>query len=226
MSNSGELEKVDRALTAIMAALSPSGRVNATRRIAALVRGSNAKRIAAQKDADGKSFAPAKTSKERKPSNETLKFLYPEGGSGAPRLVLLKSWVKRGGIITGYDREAGGIRSFEKAKIIRWLPVQSSERAAASGKLRTRATIKKRIMFRKLRTYARLRAGSDGNEAWVGFEGRTAEIAEVHQMGGMDRPSPKAKMVRYQQRKLLGLSAKDQQDIMAILVSLLPERLD
>ena len=61
-------------------------------------------------------------------------------------------------------------------------------------------------MFRKMRLARNLKAGATDTEAWVGFSGRAAQIARVHQEGGIDRPGPRVKPVRYAKRELLGLT--------------------
>ena len=219
-----ELERMESWIGGIMAGLSASSRSRAARNIASGLRGMQAKRIAGQRNPDGSAFAARKKSTKAKPSNAALKFLYPSGGSGAPRAVLLKSWIKQGPIFTGFDIEAGGIRSFEKDKITKWLRATPEEQNKGARPLRTRSTVKSRIMFRKLRTYGLLKSGSNANEAWAGFSGRAAQIAGIHQSGGLDRPGPKAAQVRYAQRKLLGLTAGDERQILDMLVQIIDAR--
>jgi phage virion morphogenesis protein len=221
VSVEAELERLDGWIGGLLAGLSPASRNTATRKIASLLRGKQAQRIAAQRNPDGSAFDPRKAPSAKKPSNRALKFLYPSGGAGEPRLVLLKSWVKQGPIFTGFDIEAEAIRSFEKSKIVRWLKATPEEQNKGSRPLRTRATIKQRVMFRKLRRYALLKSGSSANEAWVGFTGRAAEIAEVHQKGGFDRASRKGPRVRYAQRQLLGLTVGEESEILEMLVRML-----
>lgn len=220
MSVEAELERLEGWVGGLLAGLSPSSRAKATRNIASLLRGKQAQRIAAQRNPDGSAFDPRKVPAAKKPSNRALKFLYPSGGSGEPRLVLLKSWVKYGPIFKGFDIEANGFRSFEKSKIVSWLKATPEEQNKSARPLRTRATIKQRVMFRKLRRYALLKSGSTANEAWVGFTGRAAEIAEVHQKGGIDRASKKGPRIRYAQRQLLGLTKGEESEILNILVAM------
>lgn len=74
----------------------------------------------------------------------------------------------------------------------------------AGGKLRRKGTIRRAAMFRKLRLSRNLSAGATDTEAWVGFSGRAARIARVHQEGLEDRPTKTGKPVRYAKRVLLG----------------------
>jgi phage virion morphogenesis protein len=64
-------------------------------------------------------------------------------------------------------------------------------------------------MFRKLRTASYLKAKGDSNLVSVGFTGRIARIARVHQYGLKDRAERGAPDVNYEQREVLGLSDAD-----------------
>lgn len=78
--------------------------------------------------------------------------------------------------------------------------------------------IRRQAMFRKLRMARYLRAGATENEAWIGFAGRAAAIARVHQDGLPDAPAPGQAQVRYARRVLVGLSEADRQRIMDLLL--------
>ncbi|MEJ8866795.1 phage virion morphogenesis protein [Pseudomonas jessenii] len=64
-------------------------------------------------------------------------------------------------------------------------------------------------MFRKLRTASYLKARGDSKLVSVGFTGRIARIARVHQYGLKDRAEPGAPDVSYDKRELLGLTEVD-----------------
>ena len=68
-------------------------------------------------------------------------------------------------------------------------------------------------MFRKLRTVRYLKAKGDGDALSVGFTGRIARIAQVHQYGLRDRAEPGTTDVVYARREMLGLTAKEQEII-------------
>src|SRR4051794_26119383 len=90
--------------------------------IAQTMRRSQQKRIAAQKNPDGSRFAKRKAPAADQPAAKPLKFLYPAGGVDRPRIVIMRSWKKMGeGKFIGYDRRAGGIRTFFRSNIIRFL---------------------------------------------------------------------------------------------------------
>ena len=68
-------------------------------------------------------------------------------------------------------------------------------------------------MFTKLRTARWLRMGRTPDAAEVGFAGRVARIARVHQEGLRDRATPDAPEVRYPQRAPLGFTSADREQI-------------
>lgn len=68
---------------------------------------------------------------------------------------------------------------------------------------------RKLVMFKKLRTASYLKVRGDSNTVSVGFTGRVARIARVHQYGLKDRAERSAPDVRYEQRKVLGFTDVD-----------------
>lgn len=68
---------------------------------------------------------------------------------------------------------------------------------------------RKLAMFKKLRTASYMKARGDSNAVTVGFTGRIARIARVHQYGLKDRAEPGAPDVRYEQRAVLGFTESD-----------------
>ena len=68
-------------------------------------------------------------------------------------------------------------------------------------------------MFTKLRTARWLRISGSADAAEVGFAGRVARIASIHQDGLRDRAAPHAPEVRYPQRVLLGFTNADRERI-------------
>ena len=85
------------------------------------------------------------------------------------------------------------------------------------SRLRRRGSIRRTAMFKKLRLARNLKAGASDAEAWVGFVGRAARIARVHQEGLEDAPAKGAKSVRYARRVLLGDTEADRQVLLDIL---------
>lgn len=68
---------------------------------------------------------------------------------------------------------------------------------------------RKLAMFKKLRTATYLKARGDSNAVTVGFTGRIARIARVHQFGLKDRAERGAPDIRYEQREVLGFTDTD-----------------
>ncbi|WP_330565246.1 phage virion morphogenesis protein [Pseudomonas yamanorum] len=68
---------------------------------------------------------------------------------------------------------------------------------------------RKLAMFKKLRTASYLKVRGDSNAVTVGFTGRIARIARVHQYGLKDRAERGAPEVRYEQREVLGFTDAD-----------------
>ncbi|MDP9780962.1 phage virion morphogenesis protein [Pseudomonas fluorescens] len=70
--------------------------------------------------------------------------------------------------------------------------------------------VKRKVqMFQKLRTASFLKVQGDGDAISVGFVGRIARIAKVHQFGLKDRAERGAPETRYDQREVLGLTDTD-----------------
>lgn len=72
------------------------------------------------------------------------------------------------------------------------------------GRIKRRAK-----MFQKLPKASYMKAKGDGQSITVGFTGRVARIARVHQYGLKDRAEANAPEVRYQLRQVLGFTNAD-----------------
>lgn len=68
---------------------------------------------------------------------------------------------------------------------------------------------RKLAMLKKLRTASYLKVRGDSNSVTVGFTGRIARIARVHQYGLKDRAERGAPDVRYEQRQVLRFTSTD-----------------
>ena len=70
--------------------------------------------------------------------------------------------------------------------------------------------IKRQVkMFQKMPRASYLKAQGDGQSITVGFTGRVARIARVHQYGLKDRAEVDAPQVLYEKRQVLGLAESD-----------------
>lgn len=81
--------------------------------------------------------------------------------------------------------------------------------------------VKRQKMFAKLRTARHLTVKATQDAAIVGFRGRAARIAEVHQYGGADAVVANGPRARYPRRVLLGFTRQDQESIRDRIVDVL-----
>ncbi|MBK1725713.1 phage virion morphogenesis protein [Halorhodospira neutriphila] len=77
--------------------------------------------------------------------------------------------------------------------------------------------VRRRAMFRKLRQNKHLKTSADADAAAVGYRGRSARIARVHQYGLRSRVTPQGPWYEYPERKLLGLSREDREWLRDVL---------
>ncbi|RCV89725.1 phage virion morphogenesis protein [Billgrantia montanilacus] len=73
--------------------------------------------------------------------------------------------------------------------------------------------IRRKAMFNKLRTAKHIKARVTAAGVQIGFVGRVARIARVHQYGLRDRVEPGGPMHNYPRRELLGLTRAEQTHI-------------
>ncbi len=193
----------DKIVGALLHDLTPIAQRQRLREIGRAIRREQAARIAAGKESDGEAFKPRKRVRDVR-TKHAMKFLYPSNGGGKPRLVYMKSWTYQGkGQVTGFDIKAGAQRTFDRDKIIRFIPLDPGEDVGGAGTLK-RPNRRQKAMFRKLRLPRYLRDWLDGNELNIGFRGRGAQAARWHQEGQGNRPV----------RRLLGWSRIDENEIM------------
>lgn len=219
---SDDLIEIEKLAGALLRNTDANARRRLLRSVAKKVQASHRARIGRQHDPDGAPFAPRRKRPEPTRGAYTVRFLYPKGDPN-PREVLMKSWVWDGPLMTGFDIEAGGIRSFHRDKVDRYLPLEPGMQNAGAGKLRRKGHIRRAAMFRKLASARYLRADASDTEAWVGFTGQAARVAGIHQHGLVDKPAEKAKPVRYARRTLLGLSEADRMMVLDALLASLVE---
>lgn len=76
----------------------------------------------------------------------------------------------------------------------------------------------KRKMFTKLKTAKYLKTTSGENEAEIGFNGRTQQIARVHHYGLREQRGRLRTEVKYKMRPLLGINSEVEYTIESILL--------
>lgn len=78
--------------------------------------------------------------------------------------------------------------------------------------------IRRRVMFYELSKARWLKVKSTTDSASVGFFGRVARIARIHQQGERDRVGRDGPVYHYPQRELLGFSERDRALIRDMLI--------
>lgn len=115
------------------------------------------------------------------------------------------------------------LRKHQQQRIKRQVTPEGQPFAPRQSKpLRDKKGRIKREMFAKLRTAKYMKAKGTDRDAVVEFTGQVQRMAKVHQYGLRDRPSVRAKEMRYPARPLLGLDAEDMkivEDELLILIS-------
>ncbi|EFH7123716.1 TPA: phage virion morphogenesis protein [Escherichia coli] len=76
----------------------------------------------------------------------------------------------------------------------------------------------KRQMFAKLRTTKYLKTAASSDSASVQFEGKVQRIARVHHYGLRDRVNRNGPMIRYAERRLLGVTEKINKEVHDLLL--------
>lgn len=91
-----------------------------------------------------------------------------------------------------------------------YIPRKKRLRERMKGKVRNK-------MFNKIKSLTYLKVMTDANAINIGFAGRIARIARVHQYGLRDRPEKKSSTIQYPKRELLGLTEQDITNIASLL---------
>ncbi|MFY3303603.1 phage virion morphogenesis protein [Achromobacter xylosoxidans] len=94
----------------------------------------------------------------------------------------------------------------------------------ASKNLRGKKGQVRRKMFARLRTAQHMRIDVTDTDAAVGYTGRAARIALVHQEGRSDRPERGQAAVRYPRRRLLGFTQTSRERVLDTLAQHLAGR--
>lgn len=176
------------------------------RSIVTKVRRSNVDRMKRQEAPDGTKWKPRRSASAKggRKVHKSVEFLYDKG-LGVERRRL-QSWHSTPTMMTGYDPDAGGLRSFRKDRVVRYININTR---STNKRLRERGKIRKQAMFNKLRTTKYLKANATSDAATVSIPGRVGAIAKVHQFGLRSKVSEDGPMHDYPERALLGLSRDD-----------------
>lgn len=176
------------------------------RSIATKVRKSNMERMKRQENPDGSAWEKRKKAAKQRKVKKSVDFLYSKGGGDVERRRL-QSWKSTKEMITGYDPDAGAIRTFRKDRVVRWIDINTT---STNSRLRSKkGGIRKKAMFTKLRTSKFLKLRIDPESGGIRFAGMAADIARVHQYG-LRAPVVKGGVeYDYPERELLGFTKRD-----------------
>lgn len=205
--------ELDGLLSAVVAQLTPVSRRKLTRTLSAGLRERLAKRIRRQQNPDGSRYVPRKE-QQIKTYTGRMEFLW--NGKRGAEVREIVNWRHTKGshgtpMITGYDPDAGGFRSFKRADIEQYLSIDLNKTAI-------RRNLRRGLMFERIRLYRYLQSGNNLDSAEVGFSGQTAAIARIHQFGLVDDLGEHFRS-HYPVRELLGFSDDDLDWIASIIDS-------
>jgi phage virion morphogenesis protein len=145
-------------------------------------------------------------------------------------LTALESWA--GGLLSQLEAPARRVvlrdiaRELQRSQRARITQQRNPDGSAYEARkprpkkhLRDKAgRIKRAAMFVKLKQARYLRVESDATGLAVGFTGRIAHLARIHQLGLSDRVAPGGPDYRYPARVLLGFSDADRELIRDVLL--------
>lgn len=218
---------LDAWLGRALAALEPGTRAKLMRDAAKVLSARTRRDIAAQRGPDGAAWPARKT-----PRKKTVKGPPPVAGTKAPivytnadgvtsaRTINIRSF-RDGGVPYVYAVDIGErqIKTFRLDRVVAGLAVGDLRRGAI------RKAVKMMSELRAARRLATRKADASGAE--IGWSGRDARIAAVHQLGGVDyvdkQHHPDLK-VQYPERPLLGVADGDPAAIRALIVQRLANR--
>ena len=202
--------ELEAALNQALGVLNTKTRRRLLSNISRALRASQSSRIGRQQAPDGSGYAPGKKKNSR--HRESISFGYRTGRYRRT----LKNWRPAGGVgakaITGYDVDAGAVRTFARDRIDRFFGI--STRAVTVSRR------KPAKMFTRLRQMRFLKAAVLGDTAVVGFVGRAAAIARAHQFR---EPVDGHRQAMPPQRTLLGLSDYDRRIVSDLMVTALTQ---
>lgn len=158
------------------------------------MRESNAQRIKSNVTPEGDQMDPRKPQR----GNREIKFIYTTSDSEVRHL---KSWRGTRSYIIGFDIMRGGIRTFKRSRIKRFIKVDASK-----GDAINKSKIKRK-MFSRLIKSKWLKAKGYSDRAEVYFASTAEKVAHIHHYGLKDKGS-KGK-TSSTGTTLLGMDAKD-----------------
>lgn len=207
-----QFQVLDGIIADIVGAMKPAERARLARVVGRQIRRNQQRRIAAQKAPDGSAYTPRARRIRR--TQQGIKFLWND------QVRTLKNWHhgigRHGATITGFDVERNDIRTFFRCDIERYLEIKTRTVQSDTHKNKANA------MFQKLRAARFLKMQATPQGVTVGYQGRAARIARVHQFGLRDQVGAGV-MAQYPARELLGLTSQDERQLTDLIMQHLGE---
>lgn len=200
-----DLDLLEGWLAPLLERLTAKERKALTREMGLALRKNQRERIKAQRNLDGTPYEARKGTKKTRRARRRLRFIYEKPGH-EPEEREIVNWIATPETYFGLDEQkAGDLRTFKKARIIRYLErdLTPVARPGARGK---RSPDNR--MFQKLMTAKYMKVDAKASGATVGYEGRIAHIARIHQEGQTGQVNAYIKH-DYPERELLGATADD-----------------
>lgn len=199
-------EALTTTLSGLLHKLNPIERRRLNREIAKQLRTSHSERIKSQRNPDGSRYTARKPSYQ--PHNKPVSFIY----HGVKRH--LRSYRNEGDRLIGYDVETGGVKTFLRSKVERWLrPPKGGQSAKKPQKRRLRP------MFGRLRSPRFIKLINSTDVAGLHIPGSAGRIAEPHQYGLRDQVRPGGPTVQYPVRQILGLTDQEIDQVRDIILN-------
>lgn len=202
---SNELLQLDDWMQEFIARLDGPARKQLAGTVGRELRKLQGQNIKAQRSADGQAWAPRKKTKTVAPA---IRYFY-KARDGHMREIEMSSYRNDGDRITGYDKEAKGIRTMLKVGMLRSLPARSSVTAAQ----KTRA----QRMLQRMAAPAQMKMRTTQEGAELSFAGRAERIAAVHHFGLRDKVRPGGQEVDYAARPLLDVGLKERHTVLDLV---------
>lgn len=214
-------EKLDAWIGRALAALEPSARARILRDAARVLIARQRKDIAGQRAPDGSPWPSRKAKKRRaaggKPAvagmRATIAYVNA-AGEKSHRAINIRKVIGSGPDtkVLAFDERDKKLKTFRLDRVEAGLAIDDLKMG------RVRKAVKMMLGLRQARRLACRKAGA--NAAEIGWTGRDARIASVHQLGGVDYVD-RARTIeaRYPARELLGVAPADAAAARAVIIA-------
>ena len=199
---STDLLQLDEWMQAFISRMDGPSRQKLAGQVARELRKLQGQNIKAQRSAEGTAWPQRKKPKAVAPP---IRYVY-RAKDRHIREIEMSNYRDRPDRITGYDKEAGGIRTMLKVGMLRSLPARNGPTAAA--------TRRAQLMLQRMATPAIMRAKATPEGAELSFSGLSERIAAVHHFGLRDAVRSGGPEYDYPSRPLLGIGPKERATVL------------